>query len=132
MAVPFGRTGPMRPEQLSRIFRIYTYESEPTARGREKQLGPMLKGEARCILATAKPNEAERYKQLAVTVTHAIIQRGGPRARENDVFVLVKNGVESRFFRVQAVHNKGELDIDTVFYCQERSDLPSISESTPQ
>ena len=37
--------------------------------------------------------------------------------------MLAKGGVETRKFRVQAVHNKGEMDIDTVYYCDERSDL---------
>ena len=36
---------------------------------------------------------------------------------------LNKNGKETRWFRVQAVHNKGEMDIDTVYYCEERGDL---------
>ena len=76
----------------------------------------------RCILSVAKPEESERFNQMGVTVTHTIIQRGVPAAKEHDVFALVKNGVETRHFEVQAVHNKGEMDIDTIYYCQERGD----------
>ena len=58
-------------------------------------------------------------------VTHTIFHRGAPQAKENDVFKLIKNGVATRTFRVAAVHNKGEMDIDTTYYCEERSDVKS-------
>lgn len=70
------------------------------------------------------------YNQTGVTVSHKIIQRGAPIAKEQDVFVLAKDGKETRCFRVQAVHNKGELDVDTTYYCEERGDLQWDSTST--
>ena len=82
-----------------------------------------LKCSLRCILSVAKPEERERFNQMGVTVTHSLIQRGSPIANDSDVFALNKNGKETRWFRVQAVHNKGEMDIDTVYYCEERGDL---------
>lgn len=118
----FGRIGIMRPEQFPKLFRVYSQGTATSERGRERLCEPELKTELRCILSIAKPEEIERYNQIGVKVTHTIFQRGGPDAKENDVFALVKKGTETRFFRVQAVHNKGELDIDTTYYCEERGD----------
>lgn len=122
MALPFGRIGIQRPEQFPRLFKIYSQSTTTSERGRER-LGEMeVKGELRCILSIAKPDEIERFSQFGVKVTHDIIQRGKPFAATNDIFALIRGGKETRWFRVQAVHNKGELDIDTVYYCEERSD----------
>lgn len=118
-----GRIGPMRPEQFPKQFRAYSHDTTTTERGREKQGERKLIGEFRGILASAKPDEQDRYRQLNKVVTHAIIQRGAPIANEYDTLVLIKNGKESRSFRIQAAHNKGELDIDTVYMCEERSDV---------
>lgn len=117
-----GRIGIMRPEQFPKPFNVYSQESGTSERGRIHKESLQLKGTARCILSIAKPEEAQRFNQIGVTVTHTIIQRGTPIAKEQDIFVLTKGGMETRRFRVQAVHNKGELDIDTVYYCEERSD----------
>lgn len=120
--LPFGRIGLMRQEQFPKLFHVYVQQTATSERGREHIEEPVLKLELRCILSIAKPDEIERFSQLGVAVTHTIFQRGPAEAKENDIFALVKQGKEVRFFRVQAVHNKGELDIDTTYYCEERSD----------
>lgn len=117
-----GRIGIMRPEQFPKPFNVYSQESGTSERGRIHKESLQLKGTSRCILSIAKPEEAQRFNQIGVTVTHTIIQRGTPIAKEQDIFVLAKGGMETRRFRVQAVHNKGALDIDTVYYCEERGD----------
>lgn len=122
MALPFGRIGMMRPEQFPRLFKIYSQPTSTSERGRERLGEIEVKCQARCILSIAKPDEIERFSQFGVKVTHDIIQRGDPIAAPNDIFALIRGGKETRWFRVQAVHNKGELDIDTVYYCEERSD----------
>ena len=63
---------------------------------------------------------------MGVNVTHDLIQRGGPIAKEQDILALVKRGKETRWFRVQAIHNKGEMDIDTIYYCVEMGDLNGL------
>ena len=63
---------------------------------------------------------------MGVTVTHTIFHRGIPAAKENDVFVLLKNGEETRFFRVQAIQDHGEMDVFTTYYCEERGDVNGI------
>lgn len=120
----FGRIGLTRPEHFPKPFRVYRRSESISESGRVTLSDSMeVIAELRCILSTAKPEERERFSQIGVTVTHSIIQRGHPAAKEQDVFARLRNGVETRWFRVQAVHNKGGMDIDTVYYCEERSDL---------
>ena len=117
-----GRIGIMRPEQFPKPFNVYEKDTQTSERGRLHQGSPELKASVKCILSIAEPDEQQRFNQLGVKITHTIIQRGSPIAKEQDVFVLAKGGRETRRFRVQAVHNKGELDIDTIYYCEERGD----------
>lgn len=119
----FGRIGPTRPESFPKRFNIYSMPRVTSEKGRLLNSNPVLKGSVRCILSIAKPEEQERFHQINVTVTHTIFHRGVPLAKENDILRLVKNGVETRSFRVQAIHDKGEMGIDTTYYCEERSDL---------
>lgn len=122
-----GRIGMTRPEQFPKSFNVYEKDSEVSARGRVgKTSDPKLKGVLRCILSVAKPEERETFHQMGVNVTHDLIQRGGPIAKEQDILALVKRGKETRWFRVQAIHNKGEMDIDTIYYCEERGDLNGL------
>ena len=125
-----GRIGLMRPEQFPKPFNIYGQDTESSIRGRERLKAPALKASVRCILSVATPEEKMMYRQTGVAVSHKIIQRGAPIAKEQDTFVLAKGGKEARCFRVQAVHNKGELDVDTTYYCEERGDLQWNSTST--
>ena len=111
-------------------FNIYGQDTESSIRGRERLKAPALKASVRCILSVATPEEKMMYSQTGVAVSHKIIQRGAPIAKEQDTFVLAKGGKETRCFRVQAVHNKGELDVDTTYYCEERGDLQWDSTST--
>lgn len=120
--LPFGRLGIMRQEQFPRLFHVYTQPTLTTDRGRERLGGLIQVAQIRCILSIASPNEVERFSQIGKAVTHTIFQRGPAQAKENDILALVRNYQEIRFFRVQAVHNKGELDVDTTYYCEERSD----------
>lgn len=118
----FGVIGPTRPESFPQTFNVYETETETSSRGRVKKAGQTAKAQLSCILSVAKPEEREAYHQRNVTVTHRILQRGSPQASEGNIFALVKNGEETRRFRVQAVHNKGEMDIHTMYYCEERKD----------
>lgn len=112
-----------RPEQFPKPFKVYRQASETSDRGRIKPGKAEEQTEVKCILSTARPEEQQRYAQIGVTVTHTIIQRGAPVAKEQDIFALLKGGIATRRFRVQAVHDKGEMGINTVYYCEERSDL---------
>lgn len=122
----FGVIGMKRPEDFPKLFRIYRAEAETSDRGRERSGTPVQIGERRCILSIAKPDEQQRFGQMGVTVTHTIFHTGIPAAKENDVFVLLKNDEETRFFRVQAIQDHGEMDVFTTYYCEERGDINGI------
>lgn len=119
----FGCICLTRPESFPKVFNVYEKNGALNEIGRPTKGAETLKCSVRCILSIAKPDEAERFHQIGVNVTHTLIQRGSPIAKEQDVFALVKNGKEERHFRVQYVHNKGEMGINTVYYCEERGDL---------
>ena len=119
----FGHIGPTRPESFPKKFNLYSQDTAPSERGRVLRNEPVLKAELRCILSIAKPEELERFHQMGVTITHTIFHRGAPVAKENDILRLVKGGRETRTFRVQALHDKGEMSIDTTYDCEERGDL---------
>ena len=121
-----GRIGMTRPESFPKLFYVYGQETTTSsATGRIRQETPTKKTELRCTLSIAKPDEVERFRQNKVEITHTIFHRGAPQAKENDVFKLIKNGIATRSFRVKAVHNKGEMDIETTYYCEERGDVKS-------
>ena len=122
----FGRIGPTRPEQFPKDFNVYSQSTETSDRGRERLTAPVAKTTLRCILSVAKPEEIERFRQDEIEITHTILQRGKPEAKANDIFALVKGEKETRYFRVKAVHNKGEMDIDTTYYCEERNDRHGV------
>ena len=117
-----GRIGMTRPENFPKAFNVYSVDGGTSDIGRVVHSNRQLKGTLKCILSVAKPEEIERFNQIGVKVTHTIFQRGAPAAKEHDIFALVKGSSETRIFEVQAVHNKGEMDIDTTYYCEERGD----------
>lgn len=121
-----GRIGMTRPESFPKLFYVFSQgTTTSSATGRLLKEAPTKKAELRCILSVAKPDEVERFRQNDVRITHTIFHRGAPQAKENDVFKLIKNGVATRSFRVMSIHNKGEMDIDTTYYCEERGDVKS-------
>lgn len=126
--ITFGKIGMKRPEDFPKLFNLYRSETVTTTRGRERQQEPEKIGQLRCILSIAKPDEQQRFNQMGVTVTHTIFHTGAKMAQENDVFALAKeDGTESRFFRVQAVQNHGEMSIYSTYYCEERGDVNGLS-----
>lgn len=122
----FGRIGMKRPEDFPKLFEVYKHETETSDRGRTLRKAPELIGNVKCTLSIASPDEQQRFHQIGVTVTHTIFHPGKPIARENDIFVLSVEGKPRRFFRVQAVHDHGEMDVFTTYYCEERGDIRGL------
>ena len=122
----YGAIGMKRPEAFPKLFNIYRAETSTSDRGRERIGTPEKIGERRCILSVAKPEEQPRYGQMGVTVTHTIFHTGMPAAKENDIFALLKGEEETRFFRVQAVQDHGEMSVFTTYYCEERGDVNGL------
>ena len=118
-----GRIGLTRPEHFLKKFNRYSVGSRTSQSGREMKEEEKPTGQLRCIFSAATPEERQQFNQMGVEVSHKLIEMGAPSAKEGDVLRLVKGGKEVRRFRIAAVHNKGEMDLHTVYYCRERSDL---------
>ncbi len=92
-----------------------------TASGRITSGGAERLGTIRAVLAAAKPEEIERWRQLEHPVTHKIIQQGtapfGIRAGDS----LVRG--EKRYIIQTEPYNPGGLNHWTIYYCEERGDL---------
>lgn len=123
----FGAIGMKRPEAFPKLFNVYRKETSTSARGRERDESPVQIGQQRCILSVAKPEEQQRFAQMGVTVTHTIFCTGVPDIKENDMLALLRGEMETRFFRIQAKQDHGEMDIYTTFYCEERGDINAIT-----
>lgn len=64
--------------QELRTFDAYRDGDHRTASGRITANGRERLGEIRAVLAAAKPEEIERWRQLEHPVSHKIIQQGVP------------------------------------------------------
>ena len=78
-------------------------------------------GNIKGVLASAKPDEAERWRQLGHTVSHKIIMPGKPdfEVLPGDVF---ERGAR-RFYNRMMPNDAGDLGHWTIFYCAERADI---------
>lgn len=70
------------------------------------------------ILAQATPQEKARWEQIQHPITHTIVQKGEPKAKEKDM--LTHDG---RKFYIQGVDEPGELGLATIYYAEERYDV---------
>jgi hypothetical protein len=115
------------PGQEQREFAVLRPEGRENQRGQELVNGFTPVGTIRAILAQAKPEEKERWKQLNHPVTHKIIMQHRPPfdIRPGDIFERA-----GRRFYMQAVpYDPGDIGHWTVFYCDERSDAVSTSKA---
>lgn len=70
-----------------------------------------------CI-TEADPEQKKQWMQLQHPVSHVIVQRGSPKAKEDDKLVL-----NNRVFFIQGIDNANGLGIITMYYVEERNDL---------
>ncbi len=108
------------PGQELRQFSVYRDGEYKTASGRVINNDTKQLGEIKAILAAAKPNEIERWRQLQHMVTHKIIQQGTApfKIKPGDFFVYGEN----RYFVQVSPYNVGGLNHWTIYYCDERGD----------
>lgn len=111
----------LRPGQELREFAVYRDTDTRTTSGRITSGGRELLGLVRAVLAAAKPEEIERWRQLEHPVTHKIIQQGAAQftIRSGDSLMCG----ESRYIVQTAPYNPGGLNHWTIYYCEERSDV---------
>ncbi len=111
----------MTPGQELRAFDVYRNGEHKTASGRIISNGGERLGEIRAVLAAAKPEEIERWRQLEHPVSHKIIQQGVPPFEVKPGDSLVQG---NRRYIVQTVpYNPGGINHWTIYYCDERSDV---------
>lgn len=108
----------LRPRGVFEKFIVTRKESYLDARGNQRvEFKPA--GDLFGVIASADPNEQEKFKALKHEVTHTIVQRlGNARANVGDVLI---NG--ARKFVVQAVDNPAGLGQWYIYYAKERFDL---------
>ena len=100
----------LMPGQGLREFDVYRNGTRRTDSGRVISNGAERLGTIRAVLAAAKPEEIERWRQLEHPVTHKIIQQG-----------IAPFGM--RYIVQTAPYNPGGLNHWTIYYCEERSDV---------
>lgn len=107
----------LRPGQLFAPFSVEREKDDTGAHGRRasgyEDRGESLAG----VLAEAKPEEIERFRQLGHPVSHTIVQRGRKIAGVGDR--LLRAG---SYYYVQGVDDPGGLGLWTIYYAEERRD----------
>lgn len=109
----------LRPGNMFRDFAIEDEAEAVGPFGRPKpSYGQKEKRILRGCLSDASENDRERWKQLQHPVTHTIVQRGAPLAKEEDRLISGE-----RLFIVHAIDDCGGLGITTIYYAEERKDV---------
>jgi hypothetical protein len=77
-------------------------------------------GTIRGILAAAKPEEIERWRQLNHPITHKVIMQRVPPfdVRPGDIFEYAGR----KFYNQTMPYNVGDIGHWMIFYCDERMD----------
>ena len=121
-----------------RTFTVYRPERRETDIGRILRNDEQKIGVIHAILAAAKPEEKERWRQLEHPITHKIImQYTTPfEILAGDVFVydLQEYGQDNRpdnrleqkqrrFYNQAIPYDVGDIGHWNIFYCEERQDI---------
>jgi len=109
------------PGQELREFTVQRPQTHETQRGRETINGYETLGTLRAILAQAKPEEIQRWRQLNHPVTHKIITQHKPDFEVKPGDIFEHNG--RRFYTQTLPYDPGDLSHWTIFYCDERTDV---------
>ena len=111
----------LRPGKELRMFTVYREGEHQTASGRITMNGAGRLGEIKAVLAAAKPEEIERWRQLEHPVSHKLIQQGvAPfEIKPGDT---IAHG-DNRYIVETAPYNPGGINHWTIYYCHERSDV---------
>ena len=109
------------PGQELRTFDVYRDGDHKTASGRILSNSWERLGEIKAVLAAAKPEEIQRWRQLEHPVSHKIIQQGIPPFEIKPGDSLVRG--DRRYIVQTAPYNPGGINHWTIYYCDERSDV---------
>jgi hypothetical protein len=111
----------MVPGQELRTFAVKRPDKRETELGRVVSGGFEDLGEIKAILAAAKPEEREQWRQLSHPITHKIIMQGKPSYEVLPGYVFEYD--KRRFYNQGMPYNVGDLGHWTIFYCDERTDI---------
>ena len=111
----------LRPGQEMRNFTILHPEMIENSIGREIINQYQEIGKIRAILAAARSEEVERWRQLNHPISHKIIMKGKPSfdIRAGDIFEYGGR----RFYATALPYEPGNIGHWTIFYCNERADV---------
>ena len=112
----------MMPGQELREFTVLRPETRSTDNGREGLTNQFVEiGKISAILAQAKPEEIQRWRQLTHPITHKIIMQDRPPfdIKPGDIFERAGR----RFYNQAIPYDVGDLGHWTIFYCEERTDI---------
>ena len=110
------------PGQELRDFTVSRPETIGADNGREGLTNRYVEvGRIEAILASAKPEEIHRWKQLNHPITHKIIMQGilPFDIKPGDIFERAGR----RFYNRTLPNDVGDLGHWTIFYCDERIDV---------
>lgn len=108
----------LRPGNLFKDFFVEKKGASLSTRGRARSEYDGTTAERiKAVLAEAKPQEKERWRQLQHPISHTITQKGSPQAEAEDRLTL-----GDRIFFIQGVDEPGALGLWTIYYVEERYD----------
>lgn len=115
------------PGQELREFTVLRPGKRETENGRIVNNSDTPIGTIKAILAQAKPEEKERWRQLQHPITHKIIMPfAADKPEINAEYVFELDG--RRFYMKGEPYNIGDLNRWTIYYCEERNDT-NVSKS---
>ena len=112
----------MVPGQELRVFTV----SRPRPRETENARAGLTDGfeyvgTIRGVLAQAKPEEIQRWRQLNHPITHKIIMQRTPPFDVKPGYIFERAG--RRFYNQAIPYDVGDIGHFTIFYCDERADI---------
>lgn len=117
----FTRPVMLRAGQELREFVVLKPERRDTESGRAGLTNQFVAiGKVRAILAQAKPDEIQRWRQLNHPITHKIIMQRLPDFPIMPGYIFEWNG--RRFYHTEIPYNVGDIGHWSIFYCNERAD----------
>ena len=112
------------PGQELREFEVSEMETQGTERGREGLAGGYRKiGEIRAVLARARAEEVQRWRQLNHPITHRLIMRGAPPFEILSGYRLHQKDTEQDFYVTNLPYDPGGLGHFTIIYLNDRRDV---------
>ena len=108
------------PGQELKPFEVFRSGTRRTESGRVVDNAREKLGEIRAILAAAKPDEQQRWRQTEHPVSHKVIQQGVAAFEIRPGDFLEHGG--KRYMVQTAPYNPGGINHWTIYYCDERSD----------